>query len=944
MDDPRSHASAPETHPELSAEVEALRREVERLQVLASRDRGLLATLLHHSPHGVIVCDAQGRFTLLNRAAERIWGGSVSAAEVADWARYRAFHPDGRPFAAEDWSMARCLASGAVVAAEEVTFERFDGSRGVLLGSCAPIFGPSGALEGALSVFADITAFKTVELAEREARVRLTRLQAVTTALCEAALPVEVARVVADEMRAVLGAEQAVMAVPSEDGAELVLLGHAGLPSAVPLQFARFPIDCDLPLAQSFRDGTPVWIASRADFRARFPGAPPVAGERAEGGACLPIRVHGKVRGAIGFAFSTPREFDAAERALLDNLASNAGLALERARLYESERRARREADVAKADAELLFRLAEATASVADLAALNELALDSVIRLLRVDRAAILLTGSDGVMRFEASRGLSEAYQRAVEGHSPWPADETEARPILIPDVARDDSVAAYRPVFAAEGVAAIGFVPLVHRRRLLGKLMVYGDAPRAFSRHDEGLAVTVAAHIAQAVDRARLLTAERAARDRTAFLLEASDVLASTLDFRSALDRLARLAVPRIADWCVVDIRHGPPDAPALPIVHHGDPRRVAQAQELRRRFPPGAAHRPNADVVIDGGQPVLIERMTDAILGAAAHDGEHLAGLRDLGIVSALAVPMAARGTTFGALIFATAESGRRFGPADLELADLLGRRAGIAIDNARLYAAESRARAEAERLAAEALAASRAREDVLAVVSHDLRNPLNAIAISASTLLRIEADDARRGPRVRKSAEVIHRSAERMTRLIGDLIDFASIQAGRLSIERGPASARGIVGAALELFASTAHERELLLSADVSDEFPPLDCDRDRVIQALSNLLGNAVKVTASGGRIVVSAATRGGEIVFCVEDTGPGIPPEDLPRIFDRYWRGRSAGYRGTGLGLAIARGIVEAHGGRMWAESAVGVGSRFFFALPATRPPTPGRGP
>lgn len=604
---------------------------------------------------------------------------------------------------------------------------------------------------------------------EREARLRLARLQAVTAALCEAALPGEVARVVAEEMRAVLGADQAAIAVPSVDGTELVLLGHAGLTASEPRDLPRIPVDCDLPIAQAYREDAPVWIGSYAEFRARFPGAPPVVDERSQGGACLPLRVHGKRLGAIAFAYAAPREFDASERALLDNLARNAGLALERAGLYESERRARREADEA---------------------------------------------------------------------------------------------------------------------------------------------------------------------RERAAFLLDASDVLASTQDLLRSLERLVRLAVPRIADWCVVDLRGGMPWSIA-PLIHHRDPERVARAEAMRRRFPTGV------ESVLATGRPLRVEPMTDAWLAENIGEPELRELVRGLEMRSLLAAPISAHGTTFGALIFAIGESDRRFSVADLELADLLGRRVGIAIDNARLYAAEARARAEAERLAAEAQAATRAREDVLAVVSHDLRNPLNAIMISAAGLLRVEPDDPRRAPRVRRSAEVIHRSASRMTRLLGDLIDFDSIQAGRLSIVCVPTAALEIVGAAVELFAPTAQERELLLSTAVPADLPQLDCDRDRAIQALSNLLGNAVEVTASGGHIVASASRRGGDVVFCVEDTGPGIPAEDLPWIFDRYWRGRSAGYRGTGLGLAIARGIVEAHGGRIWAESAVGVGSRFFFALPATRAPAPG---
>src|SRR5580704_3315260 len=145
------------------ADVEALRREVERLRALAQRERGLLETVLTHSPHGIIVSDEGGRLTLQNRAAERIWAGSATAENVDGWGRYRAFHADGRPYEAGDWSMARSLSSGEIVDAEEVRFQRFDGTHGVLLGSAAPVYGPGGRITGAVSTFADITRFKQLE-------------------------------------------------------------------------------------------------------------------------------------------------------------------------------------------------------------------------------------------------------------------------------------------------------------------------------------------------------------------------------------------------------------------------------------------------------------------------------------------------------------------------------------------------------------------------------------------------------------------------------------------------------------------------------------------------------------------------------------------------------------------------------------------------------------
>jgi len=155
------------------SELEALKRENERLRVLAARDEGLLDTLLEQSPHGVIVCDASGKLTLQNRASERIWAGSATAEDVESWGQYRAFHPDGRPYEGSDWSMARCLSSREVVDAEEVYFQRFDGTFGWLLGSCAPLIGPDDELLGAVSVFADITPFKKLEAGNRRRALEL---------------------------------------------------------------------------------------------------------------------------------------------------------------------------------------------------------------------------------------------------------------------------------------------------------------------------------------------------------------------------------------------------------------------------------------------------------------------------------------------------------------------------------------------------------------------------------------------------------------------------------------------------------------------------------------------------------------------------------------------------------------------------------------------------
>jgi signal transduction histidine kinase len=202
-----------------------------------------------------------------------------------------------------------------------------------------------------------------------------------------------------------------------------------------------------------------------------------------------------------------------------------------------------------------------------------------------------------------------------------------------------------------------------------------------------------------------------------------------------------------------------------------------------------------------------------------------------------------------------------------------------------------------------------------------------------IGASTLLGIDAGE--KSHRVRTIAERVHRQAERMARLIEDLVDFAGIQAGRLSLARTAHAPEAILTEARELFGPIATERGLRFEAHAPGGLPHVECDSERVVQLISNLVSNAFKVTPKGGTIAIGAEPKDSEIVFYVRDTGPGIEPEELPRLFERYWRSKQVSYRGAGLGLSIARGIVDAHGGRIWAESTVGVGSTFYFSLSAT---------
>jgi PAS domain S-box-containing protein len=237
------------------------------------------------------------------------------------------------------------------------------------------------------------------------------------------------------------------------------------------------------------------------------------------------------------------------------------------------------------------------------------------------------------------------------------------------------------------------------------------------------------------------------------------------------------------------------------------------------------------------------------------------------------------------------------------------------------------------EAERLArGRAEAASRVREDMMAIVSHDLRNPLSTITTAAALLRPVAANDA--SGRASRQVEIIVRSAEHMARLISDLLDMASIDAGMLALQLQPQSALGLLRDATEMFQLLASQKGVQLLTEGPPEPAGVLADRERVLQLLSNLIGNALRFTEPGGAIRVRAGRAEAFVSFSVIDTGQGVSQEQMAHLFDRYWQAKPARRSGIGLGLTIAKGIVEAHGGRIWAESTLGEGTAFHFTLPA----------
>jgi signal transduction histidine kinase len=406
----------------------------------------------------------------------------------------------------------------------------------------------------------------------------------------------------------------------------------------------------------------------------------------------------------------------------------------------------------------------------------------------------------------------------------------------------------------------------------------------------------------------------EASIAQRQRFLVEASRLLSESIDYAATLKTVARLAVPGIADWCVVDLTQDDGQM-ARVAIEHRDPARLVLAQKLQTHFPPRTGAPAGPAHVAYTGRTEFEPWVSESLLEELAPEAERRRLLAALGMNSYISVVLSTHGRVLGAITFFT-DAGRRLSSDDVVMAEDLAHRAATAIDNARLYEQAQRA--------------VRARDDMLAIVTHDLRSPLSAI-VTAAAMQVASAPHDENGTKIRQRAESIQRAAQHMSRLVRDLTDIGQIDAGRFAIERTPQNVASLTREVADALTPAADQRGTRLEVDIKGEVPPVDADGDRVVQVLSNLVTNAIKVGAA--QVTLGLEPRAEDVLFSVSDTGPGIREEDLPHMFDRYWRAPNATYRGTGLGLPISKQIVDAHGGRIWIESEVGVGSRFLFTLP-----------
>ena len=450
---------------------------------------------------------------------------------------------------------------------------------------------------------------------------------------------------------------------------------------------------------------------------------------------------------------------------------------------------------------------------------------------------------------------------------------------------------------------------------------LAFGNAPTELPRSSVSEVSRLAAVFGDLRDRLRIRTLERErAERRLRFLADASSHLAASLDYDTTLERVAWLAVPTLAEWCVVDVLEDDGEIRRVEVAH-ADASQTHEAEQLRAYAPDRRADEGIARV-LRTGVPELIREFSESLLPGITRNAHHQAVTHALGIRSVMRVPLLARGRTLGVISLLTTDPNRRYSATDLALAEELGRRCAVAVDNARLYA--------------EAQQAIRARDEFLSIASHELRTPLTGIKGYAQILRRAHERGQLDDERLDRSLATIDEAADRLSTLVGDLLDVSRIRTGHLPLRLTTVDLGTALREVAERYRDHLGEQHQL-AVDLPAGPVHTDVDVGRLEQVVTNLLSNAVKYSPGGGTVRLSLVGGEGGALVQVTDPGIGLPVESLEAIFQPFGRAANATKRslpGMGLGLYICRTLVERHGGRIWATSGgEDLGTTFGFWLP-----------
>lgn len=584
---------------------------------------------------------------------------------------------------------------------------------------------------------------------------------------------------------------------------------------------------------------------------------------------------------------------------------------------------------------------AVAPPSLVDLAA--EHAVLCVVELPDITWATLLLLDDPaaplgGFVRHRAARtGAGAVYDRLAHPSPARPLWQ-EALASTTPiegDAAADPDVNARAHALGVRSFLAVTLLP-TSGGPPLGLLFLNRNHAQPFTEREKETARRLAAGVADIVERSRrdtalqvqaeqerrqaehaqaLLLREQAARavaesaqERLSFLAEASAALARSLEYRDTVAQAAQLAVPLLADWCTVHVLEGNGAVRRLAVAHF-DPAKEPLLRQLLDRYPldPNGATGPA--LALQARESHYVAAVTDADLEAAPLAPEARRLLRELGVHSALYVPLQARDHLIGVMCFISSESRRRYGPADVALAEALAQRCASAIENAGLYQTAQEAIDERERF--------------IAVASHELRAPVTNISGYAQLLQSAQSKGQLDPERSRQYLDRLLNAAQKLTKLTTDLLDMSRLHTGQLALQRQRVDVAARVREVVDRYASQLDPRFTIATSGF-DQPLPVQADVNRLEQVLINLMENAIKYSPKGGEIAVRLRREGGGVLIQVQDPGIGLPPGAAERLFSPFERGINAerlSLPGLGLGLYVCRMIVEAHGGRIWAESA-----------------------
>lgn len=577
--------------------------------------------------------------------------------------------------------------------------------------------------------------------------------------------------------------------------------------------------------------------------------------------------------------------------------------------------------DRALAEARLLNAIAAAASGEADLNRILNGALDQLSNVISFTGGSIVLVEEDDAVVRAATGPFTDSVlgSRLPRGRGKTWQIISDAKPFLCGDLLT-------LGLKTNSPVRSFLAVPLVWRGSAFGLLEVDSLETDAFNDTDLELMENVAAALSGPIQLAKRYAAEvqavedaQAARNRLALLSEVSKVLAASLDSDSALEEMSGLLVPVLADACVVHLV-GDDGQPRIAALHH----QAGQGHFLRRwtgLIKMESAH-PIAEVLRTCTPNIALASTPERILSGMDYAPE------DIEHISHIIVPMTSRGQAIGAITLLSQQPGREYGESDLALVAELGRRAALAVENSRLYT--------------QAQEDVRAREILLSVVSHDLRNLLAAVKGSSALMRRLAlpAINPAELERAEMSLARIDGAVAKMHALIAELLDFAQLQAGQpLDLVRRRTDLLALAREVAAEYQEDSGRHQITVHTDL-----PELCglwDQPRLERALDNLVSNAIKYSPAGGPITLDVSREQGAdwAVLTVKDRGIGIPEADQPYVFDWFRRaGNVEGrIRGTGIGLASVRQVVEQHGGTISVESQEGEGSSFTLRLPLTVP-------